>query len=144
MAWVPLPQLLIPIPKPGKGHAEPANDRSIALTICLCKTLERMINKRLVWDLESNNLISKFQSGYRAERSTNDNLVRLDFFLSMMLLKTRTYNCCIFRLEKSKRYYLARCNIKRPTLHSLRDKKVREKSRECHNHKPQPTRRKRK
>ena len=81
MVWVPLPQLLIPIPKPGKGHAEPANDRSIALTICLCKTLERMINKRLVWDLESNNLISKFQSGYRAERRTNDNLVRLDFFI---------------------------------------------------------------
>ena len=58
---------IIPISKPGKDHAEPKNYRPTALTICLCKTLERMINKRLVWYLESNNLIIKFQSGFRAE-----------------------------------------------------------------------------
>ena len=49
---------IVPIPKPGKDRAEPTNYRLIALTSCLCKTLERMINKRLVWYLESNNLIS--------------------------------------------------------------------------------------
>ena len=63
---------IIPTPKPGKDHAEPTNYRPIALTSCLCKILERMISKRLVWYLESNNLITKFQSGLRAERSTND------------------------------------------------------------------------
>ena len=42
---------IIPIPKPGKDHAEPTNYRPIALTSCLCKTLERMINKSLVWYL---------------------------------------------------------------------------------------------
>ena len=72
---------IIPIPEPGKDHAEPTNYRPIALTSCLCKTLERMINKRLVWYLESNNLIIKFQSGIRAESSTNDNLVRLETFI---------------------------------------------------------------
>ena len=40
-----------------------------------------MINKRLVWYLESNNLLTMFQSGFRAERSTIDNLVRLDTFI---------------------------------------------------------------
>ena len=40
---------IIPIPKPGKDHTEPTNYRPIALTSCLCKTLERMINARLVW-----------------------------------------------------------------------------------------------
>ena len=35
---------VIPIPKPGKDHAEPTNYRPIALTSCLCKTMERMIN----------------------------------------------------------------------------------------------------
>ena len=31
---------VIPIPKPGKDHAEPTNYRPIALTSCLCKTRE--------------------------------------------------------------------------------------------------------
>ena len=53
---------IIPIPKPGKDHTEPTNYRPIALTSCLCKTLERMINARLVWYLEINNFISPVQS----------------------------------------------------------------------------------
>ena len=36
--------LVIPIPKPGKDASDPANYRPIALTSCLCKTLERMVN----------------------------------------------------------------------------------------------------
>ena len=32
---------IIPIPKPGKDPGEPNNYRPIALTSCLCKTLER-------------------------------------------------------------------------------------------------------
>ena len=50
--------IIIPVPKPGKDHTEPTNYRPIALTSCLCKTLARMINTRLIWYLESNNLIS--------------------------------------------------------------------------------------
>ena len=72
---------IIPIPKPGKDPAEPNNYRPIALTSCLCKTLERMINKRLTWFLESNNHISRFQFGFRSDRSTTDNLVRLETFI---------------------------------------------------------------
>ena len=45
---------IIPIPKPNKDHTEATNYRPIALTSCLCKTMERMINDRLVWFLESN------------------------------------------------------------------------------------------
>ena len=45
---------IIPIPKPGNDHAEPTNYRPIALTSCLCKTLERMINTRLVRIKQSN------------------------------------------------------------------------------------------
>ena len=40
-----------------------------------------MINKRRTWFLESNNHIYRFQSGFRSDRSTNDNLVRLETFI---------------------------------------------------------------
>ena len=93
--------IIIPIPKPRKDHAEPTNYRPIALTSCLCKTLERMINKRLVWYLESNNLITKFQSGFRAERSTNDNLVRLETFISDAFIKREDVVAVFFDLEKA-------------------------------------------
>ena len=92
---------IIPIPKPGKDHAEPTNYRPIALTSCLCKTLERMINKRLVWFLESNNLITKLQSGFRAERSTNDNLVRLETFIRDAFIKREHVVAVFFDLEKA-------------------------------------------
>ena len=35
---------VIPIPKPGKDRTDPNNYRPIALTSCLCKIMERMIN----------------------------------------------------------------------------------------------------
>ena len=92
---------IIPIPKPGKDHAEPTNYRPIALTSCLCKTLERMINKRLVWYLESNNLITKLQSGFRAERSTNDNLVKLETFIRDAFIKREHVVAVFFDLEKA-------------------------------------------
>ena len=92
---------IIPIPIPGKDHAEPTNYRPIALTSCLCKTLERMINKRLVWYLESNNLITKFQSGFRAERSTNNNLVRLETFIRDAFIKREHVVAVFFDLEKA-------------------------------------------
>ncbi|GFN92577.1 urease subunit alpha [Plakobranchus ocellatus] len=51
--------LVVPIPKPGKDPSDPSNYRPIALTSCLCKTLERMVNDRMVHVLESRNLLSK-------------------------------------------------------------------------------------
>ena len=77
----------IRIPKPGKDPAEQNNYRPIALASCLCKTLERMVNKRLTWFLESNNHISRFQSGFRSDRSTTDNLVRLEKFIRDAFIK---------------------------------------------------------
>ena len=92
---------IIPIPKPGKDHAEPTNYRPIALTSCICKTLERMINTRLVWYLEFNNLISPVQSGFRSERSTNDNLVRLETFIRDAFVKKEHVVAVLFDLEKA-------------------------------------------
>ena len=74
---------IIPILKP----AVPNNYRPLASTSCLCKTLERMINKILTWFLESNNHISRFQSVFRSDRSITDNLVRLETFIRDAFIK---------------------------------------------------------
>ena len=71
----------IPIPKPGKDHSEPLNYRHIALTSCVCTTMERMNNARLVWFLESNGLLSNIQCGLCQGRSTLDHLVRFKTFI---------------------------------------------------------------
>ena len=60
-----------------------------------------MINKRLVWYLESNNLITKLQSGFRAERSTNDNLFRLETFIRDAFIKREHVVAVFFDLEKA-------------------------------------------
>ena len=92
---------IIPIPKPGKDPAEPNNYRPIALTSCLCKTLERMINKRLTWFLESNYHTLRFQSGFRSDRSTTDNLVRLETFIRDAFIKKEHVVAVFFDLEKA-------------------------------------------
>ena len=73
--------IVIPIPKPGKDSTNPANYRPIALTSFICKTLERMVNDRLVWFLEKNKLIATVQSGFRKQRGTLDHLVRFETFI---------------------------------------------------------------
>ena len=40
-----------------------------------------MINDRFVWYLESNNIFTNIQCGFRKRRSTLDHLVRLESFI---------------------------------------------------------------
>ena len=92
--------VIIPIPKPGKDKTEAANYRPIALTSCICKTMERMINDRLVWFLESNNLISGNQAGFRKNYSTNDHLVRLESFIRDAFIKKNIVSQYFFVLKR--------------------------------------------
>ena len=92
--------VIIPIPKPGKDKTEATNYRPIALTSCICKTMERMINDRLVWFLESNNLISGNQAGFRKNCSTNDHLVRLESFIRDAFIKKEHCVAIFFILKR--------------------------------------------
>ena len=92
---------VIPIPKPDKDHTDPSNYRPIALTSCVCKTMERMINDRLTWFLESNNIITNFQSGFRHQHSTNDHFVRLETFIREAFFKKEHLVSVFFDIEKA-------------------------------------------
>ncbi|GFO46274.1 LINE-1 retrotransposable element orf2 protein [Plakobranchus ocellatus] len=92
---------VVPIPKPGRDPSDPPNYRPIALTSCLCKTLERMVNDRLVHVLESRNLLSKVQCGFRKDHSTLDHLVRLETFIKKAFARKKQVLAVFFDLEKS-------------------------------------------
>ena len=50
--------IVLPFLKPGKESSLPSNYRPIALTSCMAKLMEKMVNERLVWYLERNEYIS--------------------------------------------------------------------------------------
>ena len=93
--------IVIPIPKSGKDTCNPANYRPIALTSCICKTLERMVNDRLVWFLEKNKLITFVQSGFRKQRSTLDHFVRFETFIREGFIKKEHVLSVFFDLESA-------------------------------------------
>lgn len=70
-----------PNPEPGKDHSNPTNYRFIALTSCMCKTMDRMINVRLVLYLEKHNLLSGYQSVFQKNQGNNHQLVGFESFI---------------------------------------------------------------
>ena len=60
-----------------------------------------MINNRLVWYLENNKILSKYQSGFRKRRSTSDHLVRLDTFIRESFIQKQHVISVFFDLEKA-------------------------------------------
>ena len=93
--------IIIPNPKPGKDPTNPTNYRPIALTSCIGKTMERMINRRLVWYLESNKLLTNVQCGFRSRRSTVDHLVRFETFCREAFIHNQHLVSVFFDLEKA-------------------------------------------
>ena len=92
---------LVAIPKPDKDSSDPNNYRPIALTSCLCKTMERMVNKRLMWVLDSKGLLASEQCGFRKNRSTADQLVRFDSFIRNAFAQKEHVLAIFFDLEKA-------------------------------------------
>ena len=92
---------VIPLVKPGKNSSDPNSYRPIALTSCLCKTFERIINKRLIYFLERNNIITEHQSGFRANRSTADQLIRLETWVREGFVNCEHVVTVFFDLEKA-------------------------------------------
>jgi hypothetical protein len=61
---------VIPIHKKG-AHNNPENYRPISVLLVLSKVLERALHQQLSEFLKEQNLLTKYQFGYRSNRSTN-------------------------------------------------------------------------
>ena len=86
---------------PGKDHSNPSNYKLISLTSCLVKTLEKMINGRLVEYMKQNKIFSEIQCGFRRYKSTIDHLVRMDTFVRKGFAKDEKIISIFFDMEKA-------------------------------------------
>src|SRR5688572_5362169 len=69
--------ITIPIPKPNKEYTDPNNYRPLLSHVVSVRQWN-VVNARLVYYLETNGIISNVQSGFRRQRYTTDQLVRLE------------------------------------------------------------------
>lgn len=94
--------LIVPIPKVGQSNNEPSGYRPISLTSCISKTMERMVNKRLIDTLEENNKLDHRQFAFRPGRGTNTYFATLGSIL--MEAKERGQHIEAVALDLSKAY----------------------------------------
>jgi len=63
--------------------------------------MERIVNNRFVWYLETNKIITPTQSGFRKGQSTTDQLVRLESFVREAFINKQHATAIFFDLEKA-------------------------------------------
>ena len=73
---------IILIPKPGKDHLRPGNYRPISLLEVPAKLFEKLINIRLTNYLETNELYSARQMGFRKGRSTQEAIMLISSMIT--------------------------------------------------------------
>lgn len=96
-----LESTIIPILKPNKPKDSVLSYRPISLTCTMCKLLEKIINRRLIWFLEKNNILASEQCGFRRNRSTTDNIVSLESEIHKAFINKQKLIAISLDLEKA-------------------------------------------
>ena len=73
--------IVAPVLKNGKDPKSTASYRPISLTIRMEKSTGRLINTRLNWLLEINNIIANEAAGFRIHRSTSEHMAKFSQFI---------------------------------------------------------------
>ena len=96
--------IIIPLLKAGKPAGELASYRPIALTSCLGKVMERLVSNRLQHLAEVNGWFCQEQAGFRPQRSTEDQILRLTQSISDSLQSKPPRRSVLALLDFSKAY----------------------------------------
>ena len=93
--------LVIPIPKARKDLTDPNSYRPISLLSCVGKVVEKLVNTRLAWFLETHNKFSPTQCGFRNRKSTEDLLVCLEHQIRASLVNRKVTISLFFDLQQA-------------------------------------------
>ena len=84
---------IVPIFKSGDKN-DPKNYRPITITSCLSKLFTKALNSRLVNFLEQNNILNKFQIGFREKSRTSDHILLLKTIIDTYKKKKKHIYAC--------------------------------------------------
>lgn len=93
--------LVVPIPKTDKDPTQPANLRPITLVSCVGKTLERMVNRRLMQLLESKGVLGTRQHGFRTGHGVDTYLADLEEEIDTALQEGKHTELVLLDLAKA-------------------------------------------
>ena len=87
--------------KKWKDGLDPTHYRSISLTCCLCKLMERMVCRSLQWYLGRENAIDTKRFGFRKRHFTVDLLLRVEHDINQAFSRGRMVLVVSFDLENA-------------------------------------------
>lgn len=93
--------IIIPIPKGGENKHIVSNYRPISLLNCLGKILEKMVNNRLITELEKNNRLNTNQFAFRPGKGTDDYFNELEHLISEPISKGKHVECALLDISKA-------------------------------------------
>ena len=75
--------------------------RSITLSSCLCKMMERMVNQRMVFYLEKERFFHRGQYGFRKGRCSLDAVAIIDTYIKMTFARKEYVAAVLFDVEEA-------------------------------------------
>lgn len=93
--------IVIPIPKEGQNRHIESNYRPITLLSCLGKILEKMVNRRLITELEEKKHLNENQFAFRPGKSTEDYFIELENIINEAKQEEKHIECALLDISKA-------------------------------------------